>query len=178
MTMSPSLRKFALTVHIASSVGWLGAVVAYFVLDLTVTTNQEMQMLRAAYLAMTLIVGWAIVPLAIGSLVTGLIMSLGTKWGLFRHYWVLISLVMTILAILVLLMETQQISRMAEIAADPATSMVELRTLPNTLVHSVGGSLVLLVIQALNVYKPSGLTPYGWRKQQEQRAFKRVSSRA
>ena len=40
---------------------------------------------------------------------------------------------------------------------------------PGTLPHSVGGLLVLLVIQVLNVYKPKGLTPYGWRKQQERR---------
>jgi hypothetical protein len=36
--------------------------------------------------------------------------------------------------------------------------------LPSTLPHSVGGTLVLLVVQVLNVYKPQGLTPYGWRK--------------
>jgi MFS family permease len=175
MTLAPSLRKFALTLHVASSVGWLGAVAAYFVLDLTVATNPEMQMLRAAYLGMALIVKWAIVPLALGSLLTGLIMSLGTKWGLFRHYWVVISLVLTILAILVLLAETQPISRMAEIAADPATPLEELRSLPNTLIHSVGGSLILLVIQALNIYKPQGLTPYGWRKQQALRTSTRLS---
>jgi hypothetical protein len=36
--------------------------------------------------------------------------------------------------------------------------------------HAVGGLVVLLVITALNVFKPPGLTPYGWRKQQELRA--------
>lgn len=44
----------------------------------------------------------------------------------------------------------------------------DLRTLGSTLVHSVGGTVVLLVNMWLNVYKPRGLTPYGWRKQQEQ----------
>lgn len=57
----------------------------------------------------------------------------------------------------------------AAIAADPATTVAELRGLPPTLPHSVGGLVVLLVIQVMNVYKPRGLTPYGWRKQQEER---------
>jgi hypothetical protein len=125
--------------------------------------------LRAAYLAMHWIARNVIVPLAFASLLTGLVMSLGTTWGLFRHYWVLISFLLTILATLVLLSETQTISRFADIAADPATPTGDLHALGSTLVHSVGGALVLLVIQVLNVYKPRGLTPYGWRKQQAER---------
>jgi hypothetical protein len=174
MTMTPGLRKFVLIVHLTASVGWLGAVAAYLALDVTVATSQDAQTLRAAYLAMELIASWAIVPLSLASLLTGLVISLGTKWGLFRHYWVLISLVLTIVATLVLLSETQTISRMADIAADPTTSSDALRALPNTLVHSVGGTLVLLVIQVLNVYKPRGLTPYGWRKQQEERTARQA----
>lgn len=174
MIMSPGLRKFALTVHLTSSLGWLGAVAAYLVLDVTVATSQDVQTLRAAYLMMALIASWVIVPAALGSLLTGLVMSLGTKWGLFRHYWVLISLVLTIFAIIVLLSETRQISRMADIAADPTTSSDTLRALPNTLVHSVGGTVVLLVIQVLNVYKPRALTPYGWRKQQQERTARQT----
>lgn len=172
MIMTPGLRKFALTIHITSSVGWIGAVTAYLALDVTVATNQDIQTLRAAWMAMGWITGFVIVPMALISLLTGLVMSLGTKWGLFQHYWVLISFALTILAILVLQSETQLISRMATIAADPTTSANALRALPNTLVHSVGGTLVLLVIHVLNVYKPSGLTPYGWRKRQEQRLIR------
>ncbi len=41
--------------------------------------------------------------------------------------------------------------------------------LRSELLHAGVGLLVLLVIQVLNVYKPRGMTPYGWRKQQEQR---------
>jgi uncharacterized membrane protein len=95
--------------------------------------------------------------------------SLGTHWGLFRHYWVLLSLLLTIIATVVLMAETRTISYFAEIAADPATSSDDLRAQGNTLVHSVGGTVVLLVILALNVYKPRGMTPYGWRKLQEER---------
>jgi len=107
------------------------------------------------------------VPLALASLLSGLVMALGTKWGLFRHYWVLISLLLTIIATVVLLVETQTISYFADIAADTTTSGDDLRALGSTLVHSVGGIVVLLVILVLNVYKPRGMTWYGWRKQHE-----------
>lgn len=102
-------------------------------------------------------------------------MSLGTRWGLFRHYWVLISLLLTVIATAVLLAETRTISYLAGIAADPATAVDDLRALESTLVHSVSGLVVLLVIMWLNVYKPRGLTPYGWRKQQEERRQRTVS---
>jgi hypothetical protein len=118
---------------------------------------------------MGLIARYVIVPLALASLLTGLVMSLGTKWGLFRHYWVLISLLLTIIATIVLLVETQIISYFADVAADPTSSSDDLRALGSTLVHSVGGTVVLLVILGLNVYKPRGMTRYGWRKQQEER---------
>jgi hypothetical protein len=165
--MNPGLRKFALAVHLTVSVGWLGAVGAYMVLDVAASTSEVAQTLRAAYLGMDLTARYAIVPLAFASLLTGIVMALGTKWGLFRHYWVLISLLITIFATAVLLAETRTISYLADIAADPATSGEDLRALGGTLVHSVGGTMVLLVILVLNVYKPQGMTRYGRRNQPE-----------
>ena len=86
MTMAPGLRKFALTVHLTASVGWLGAVVAYLSLGVSAVTSQDAPTVRAAWIAME-VTGWfAIVPLTLASLLTGLVMSLGTPWGLFRHY--------------------------------------------------------------------------------------------
>ncbi|MEO7118920.1 MAG: DUF2269 domain-containing protein [Candidatus Limnocylindrales bacterium] len=169
MTMPPRLRKFVLAAHLTCSVGWLGAVAAYLALDITVATSQDSGLVRAAWIAMGLVAAWTIVPLALASLLTGLVMALGTKWGLFRHWWVLISLLLTVVATLVLLSEAGLIGRMATIAADPTISDVDLLALPPTLLHSAGGLLVLLVIQVLNVYKPQGLTPYGWRKQESER---------
>ena len=166
MNMKPGLRKLALTIHITSSVGWLGAVLAYIPLDVTTSISQDPATLRAAYLGMDLVATWALVPLAWAAFATGLIVSLGTSWGLFRHYWVTISLLLTAVALLVLLSEARTISDFARVAADPATTDAALVALPSTLVHSVGGLVVLLVVLALNVYKPRGLTRYGWRKQQ------------
>lgn len=164
--MKPWLRKLVLSLHLIVSVGWIGAVAAYLALDVATVTSDDPTMLRAAYLGMERIVATVIVPLAIATLITGVVISLGTRWGLFRHYWVLISLLLTILATVVVISETRTISALADMAGDPATPTEELANLDNTLVHSIGGLIVLAVILTLNVYKPRGLTPYGWRRQQ------------
>jgi hypothetical protein len=169
--MTSGLRKFSLTVHLTFSVGWIGAVMAYLALVIAAMTSQDAQTLRTAWIAMELIGWYVIVPLALASLLTGLVMSLGTPWGLFRHYWVLFSFVLTLLATAVLLEHMQTVSFFAGLAAETNRADVgQLRDgLWGELFHAGVGLLVLLVIQVLNVYKPRGLTPYGWRKQHERR---------
>ncbi|MCQ3973429.1 MAG: DUF2269 domain-containing protein [Anaerolineae bacterium] len=164
MTMTPGLRKFALTVHLTFSVGWIGAVVAYLALVIAAMSSQDAQTVRAARIAMELTGWYVIVPFALTSLLTGLVMSLGSKWGLFRHYWVLITLVLTILATLVLLGHMQSVSLSAGVATETNSAHVGGHGgggLASELLHPGGGLVVLLVIQVLNVYKPRGLTPYG-----------------
>src|ERR671923_2401447 len=110
MTMTPGLRKLALAAHLTCSLGWIGAVVAYLALGVAAATSQDAQTVRAAWIAMELTGWYAIVPLALASLLTGLLMALGTKWGLFRHYWVVFSLVLTTLAAAVLLAHMPDVS--------------------------------------------------------------------
>jgi len=116
--------------------------------------------------------GWrVIVPLSVASLLTGLVQSLGTPWGLFRHYWVLAKLLIASLATVVLLMHMQLISYMARVTAERVFAVGELRQLRLQLLADAGGALlVLLTATALSVYKPRGLTRYGWRVQREQRS--------
>jgi hypothetical protein len=165
--MGPGLRKLVLAVHLTVSVGWIGAVAAYLASDVVAAIGAEEQALRTAYLSMDRIARYVIVPLALASLVTGIVIALGTKWGLFRHYWVLISLLMTLFATAILLVETGTIGQLADVAADPTTSEEDLQALGSTLVHSIGGTIVLLVVLVLNVYKPRGMTRCGQRKEQE-----------
>ena len=66
--------------------------------------------MRAAYIAMELTGWFVIVPLSLASLLTGLVQSLGTTWGLFRHYWVLVKFLLTIGATIVLLLHMPTVS--------------------------------------------------------------------
>lgn len=165
MTLPPRVRKLALAIHLTASVGWIGAVLAYLVLGVTAVTSQDDQTVRAAWMALELIGWYAIVPLALGSLLTGLVMSLGTPWGLFRYYWVVITLVLTLFSIVVLLLHMPTVTAAAVMARDADLS--HLGHLGGDLFHPGVGLLVLLVITTLNIYKPRGLTRYGWRKLRE-----------
>lgn len=171
ITMTPSLQKFALTAHVTSSVGLLGSIAAFLALAVAGLTSQDAQIVRAAYLAMDLTARFVIVPLAFASLLTGLIQSLGTPWGLFRHYWIVAKLLLTAFATIVLLVKMELIGYAARLAAETVLPRNDLRAAGMQLaVHAAGGLLVLLVPAILSVYKPQGLTPYGRRKQDEQRA--------
>jgi hypothetical protein len=159
MTLPPGLRKLALTAHVTSSVGWLGAVLAYLALVGAALTSQDPRLVRAAWTAMEL-TGWLVlVPLSLASLVTGLVQGLGTPWGLFRHYWVLFKLLLTVLATSVLLLHMPTVSVLAGVAAQ--MDGAARGGLPGELLHAGGGLLVLLVTTTLSIYKPSGRTRWG-----------------
>lgn len=93
---------------------------------------------------------------------TGLLMSLGTSWGLVRHYWVLIAFVLTTLALAVLLLHMPTVSQTAEVAR----TMTETKavTLGGDIVHPAVGIGVLVVVAVLNIYKPRGQTGLGQHK--------------
>lgn len=162
MIMPPRVRKAALTLHIASSVGWLGAVLTFLALAVAAVTTPAPETMRAAYLAME-VIGWAaLVPLSLASLVTGVIQGLGTVWGLIRHYWVLMKLLLTVLATAILLMYTQTLEAFAR-AAGPAAPAGAAAMLPSIspVLHAAAALAVLAVAMVLSVFKPRGLTGFG-----------------
>jgi hypothetical protein len=169
MIMNPGLRKFALTAHVASSVGWLGAVVVFLALAVVGLTSQDAQTVRGAYLVMEPAAWFVLVPLAFASLLTGIVQSLGTTWGLFRHYWVLAKLLINVVSTIVLLFYMETFSFMASVAADPSADLGVVRTASPAL-HATVALLLLLVATILAVYKPRGMTRYGRRKQRAERA--------
>jgi len=163
--MTPRLRKFALTAHVTFSVGWLGTVASFQALAIAALTSRELESVRGSYLAMELTGWYVIVPFCLASLVTGLVVSLGTPWGLFRHYWVLVKLLITVISALILFGFTQTLGSLGDRAADATLSMYELRNLNQSpALHSGGGLLALLVTTILAVYKPWGMTRYGRRE--------------
>lgn len=165
--MTPRLRKLFLTAHITFSVGWIGAVAGFLALAIAGLTSQNAEMVRVAYPAMELTARFVIVPLAFASLLSGLIQSLGTPWGLYRHYWVLAKLLLTIFATIVLLKKMPLIGYAARRSTEAPLPIADLHAAGIPLVvHAAGGILVLLVVTILSVYKPWGLTLYGRRKQE------------
>lgn len=170
MRMRPPVRKFALTLHILSSIGWIGSVTVYLVLASVGLTSREDQMVRATDAALGPTGWFVILPLCLAALATGLVSSLGTTWGLFRHYWVVIKLLINLASTLALLIHLGPISRLSQAALSPIWAGPALAGLRSDLAVKSGAALiVLLVATVLAVYKPRGLTPYGQRKQSSQR---------
>jgi hypothetical protein len=169
MTMTPRLRKFALTAHVTTAVGWLGAVVVFLALAVIGLTSEDAHTVRGAYLVMAPAAWLVLVPLAFASLLTGIVQALGTTWGLFRHYWVIFKLFINLFAIIVLMTYMKTFSIMAAVAADPSADLGVVRNASPRL-HAALALLVLLVATVLALYKPQGMTRYGWRKQHQQPA--------
>ena len=170
MIRPPHLRKLLLTAHVTSTVGWLGAVLVFLALAIVGLTSQDAQTVRGTYLVMEPAARFILVPLAVASLLTGIVQALGTTWGLFRHYWVLFKLLIGVFATVVLLMYMETFTFMARVAADASADVAMVRN-ASPLLHAALALLLFLVAIVLAVYKPRGMTRYGWRKQHEQRAL-------
>lgn len=158
------LRKLSLTAHVTTSVGWFGAVAAFLVLAVAGLNSDDPLTVRSAYVAMQLTGWFIIVPLCFMSLPTGLVMSLGTPWGLFRHWWVVAKLIISVIATILLLVHMQPVGHMARAVAETTLREGELAGLRMQLVaDAIAASVALLAATALSIYKPWGLTPYGAR---------------
>lgn len=166
MLMPQPLRKLALTAHVAVSVGWLGAAVAYLAVAVAALASGQSDRVQAAYPILKLVGWWVIVPLCMGALVTGLVQSLGTRWGLVRHYWVVAKLALTVIMTAVLLGHLPAVNHAASLAPGLAPAPHWHGAMPlSTVVHAGGGVAVLLAVTTLSIFKPWGLTQIGRRWQ-------------
>jgi hypothetical protein len=171
MAMTLRIRKGALTAHIACSVGWFGAVFSFLALALAGLLSQDLQVVRAAYLSMSMIGWWVIVPLSFASIATGLVQVFSTSWGLVRHYWVMLKFMISIVATSLLLLHLQPVNRIASVAAAGPLSNTDLRELRIAVAADAASALLALIAAlSLAVYKPKGMTSYGWRRQQPRAA--------
>jgi len=160
MIMSPAVRRFALTTHVTSSVGWLGAVFVFLGHAVIGLTSQDPQIVRGVYLVMEPAAWFALLPLALAALLTGLVQSLGTTWGLFRHYWVVFKLLITVCATVILLVYMSTFREMAAVASDPRVDIGAVRNASPAL-HAGLALAALLIATCLAIYKPTGLTAFG-----------------
>jgi hypothetical protein len=167
MMMAPGLRRLTLTTHVTSSVGWIGAVLVFLALAVIAMTSQDEQTVRGAYLVMAPAAWFVLVPLAHASLLSGIALSLGTAWGLFRHYWVVLKLLITAFATVILLIYMGTFRQMAGVAADPVVNLEVVRN-ASPMVHSILALILLIAATVLGLYKPFGMTAFGRRKYEQQ----------
>lgn len=168
MTFSSAMRKFGLTTHIAFSAGWFGGVAGFFVLAIAGLVSKNSQLVTANYISMEMLGWFAIVPFCMGTFFSGVLQSLGTEWGLFKHYWIAVKLVLTVIATIVLFVHMQPVSHVADIASKDGLTNTQLRGLRIQLIADAGAALlVILVAIGLSVYKPWGRIKYEYGVAQE-----------
>lgn len=146
--MKPIARKTWLVLHVITSVGWLGVTVGMLVLAVAAFDAPQL------YRAMALLGDLVVLPLALTALVTGLVLSLGTKWGLVRHRWVLVKFVLTVIAVVATAFSLR--SGLHE-AADGIVGTAG----GDVLVASCVSSTLYTVNTVLSVFKPWGRTRWG-----------------
>jgi hypothetical protein len=161
----PSItRKWLLVLHVLCGVGWMGVDIALFLLLLNARTTSSATEAITGYTAVALIVSAAVPALCLGVLATGLLLGWGTTWGLIRHWWVflklLLSLAMTVLVFAALL---PAIHSIADIARLPTAEAVRNHLGPvgvQLLFPPAVSFLLLGVALILSIFKPRGLTPW------------------
>lgn len=92
------VRQWLVFVHVAVSVGWMGAGAANVVLA-GVALGADPATAAAAYRFVDVVDWWLVIPLAFAALVSGVVVALVSPWGLTRYWWVLVKLVLTVAVI-------------------------------------------------------------------------------
>lgn len=159
--LRPGARKFLLTVHIAASVGWLGMSLCLLVLDLTGVFSTDPRLQKAVFTASSTLATTIGPPVAIAAFASGVAISLGTKWGLWRHWWVVVSLVGTgIMTVLVVFSLGPMLTEVATAALAAPPGVPVLDAVGDRVASAIAAPSVavvaLTVLTGLNVFKPRG----------------------
>ncbi|MFE1479556.1 DUF2269 domain-containing protein [Streptomyces fimicarius] len=148
------VRRGVLVAHVAVSVSWLGLTVGLLTLGLTAFLTGDPATASAATRAMKVFGDWLVVPVALLSLVSGLVLALGTPWGLARHRWVWIKFWLTLITT-----GLSIFSLRPGIDAAVADEVVDI----NLVIAPSVATATYLFITAISVLKPRGLTRRGRR---------------
>lgn len=160
-TLPPKWRKLVLTIHVIASVAWIGASLCLLTLGLTGVLSTDQQTQKAAYIALGTIGTTVTVPVAIAALVSGVVISVGTKWGLVRYWWTLISLVATAVmtaAVVFALAPGMRAAAANAAATPPGASVLDAvgDEAASVIAAPCVATVALGVVTAINVYKPWG----------------------
>jgi len=159
-----------------TSVGWLGVVIAKIAVGFAAINAPQADVATTLF-TFTAVLNPIFPPAAIATIVTGIFLSLGTRWGLFDHYWVVLKLILTV-AVIVTAVRIGD--RFVEAAlgvptgalGDDSTVQDVIWTAGAALSLSIAHALMLIVAAVLSVFKPWGRTFFA------QRSVSRQPSRA
>lgn len=163
--LAPVARSTILVLHVVMGIGWMGVDIALFVLLMTARTTSDAALVVSSFNAIGMIVPAAVPLLSLGILGTGLVLGLGTRWGLIRYWWVLVKLllssVMTVLVYLSLLPAIRGMAVLSDTTLSADTVRASLDPLPTMLMFPpIVSFLMLGTATVLSIFKPWGRTPW------------------
>lgn len=151
------IRKGVLVVHIVSAGVWIGidVVMAIFVFTALLTANDNTKSL--CYQALELFAVWPLLTTGLVCLASGVILGLGTKYGLVRYWWVAIKLVLNVvLTSLVLVALQPVVTEAAEQGRQFAAGSPASLAVGDLIFPPVVSPTGLLIAMVLAVFKPWG----------------------
>lgn len=159
-------RKALLLFHVLSSVSWIGVDLAMGVLAYRGLATDDPEELAVIYRALEMFCVPLLLTLGLLSLVSGIWLGLGTRFGLVRYWWVVVKLAISlVLLTLVLIALRPTLIEGAAQAAVVDGSLPERLTdvRRNMIFPPVVSTTALAFVTWLGVYKPWGVTPRGRR---------------
>ena len=151
------MRKGVLVVHIVSAGAWIGIDVVMGVVIFTALLAEDDNTRALCYRALELFAVWPLFTTGQVCLASGIVLSIGTKWGPVRYWWVVIKLALNIvLTTLVLVALRPGVIEAAEqgrrfAAGEPASLAVGDLIFP-----PIVSPTALLIAFVLAVFKPWG----------------------
>jgi hypothetical protein len=151
------MRQGVLVVHIVSAGAWIGIDVVMGVLVFRALGTDDGNVKALCYRALELFAIWPLIVTGLVCLASGVVLGLGTKWGLVRYWWVAIKLALNVILVaLVSFALRPGVAELAEqgrrfVAGEPATLAAGDMVFP-----PIVSTSALLVATALAVFKPWG----------------------
>ncbi|MFE4514164.1 DUF2269 domain-containing protein [Kitasatospora sp. NPDC056783] len=159
--LPPVVRKPLVVLHVVASVSWLALMLCLLTLALAALTAGDADRLRTAYRAMGLLGDALVPPLSLLTFLSGVVLALGTSWGLFRYYWVSVKFWLTlgamVASVLALTARLHDAVRVVDAHPSGPITVAELGLVRYTtvIVPAVALALYLFMV-VLSVYKPWG----------------------
>ena len=152
--MTPMVRRFlpvrvrqtVLTAHIIMSVGLLGDAAGFLAIAIRAAQTDDPAALLEQIRILDMFSAVFGIPLSVGTLLTGLVLGLGTRWGVFRYPWVTTKLALIVSVILV-----------GSLVLGPGVEQLQhgdAAAESRVIAGAAWNTLALLTATALSVYKP------------------------
>jgi hypothetical protein len=165
--LSPKPRKMLLLLHVICAVGWLGMHIGNVTMVITGLVTDDPGTQQTAFRAVDLLGGMLLIPISLLAFTTGVLLALGTRWGLVRHWWVLTKFVLTLIPVLLIPLSLLPGYRdlVDLVNAAPPDRVVAVGNLgPSLIIASIVSTTMYLTSVTLSVFKPWGRTRWGKRR--------------